>query len=268
MAWIQSMSMRRRVSLTGPSIGAGRGPPKSRARRRHRRSGTVPDIGWALVQTVSGRSSSRGRLRGRTGRGRRIRAGPRATFGMAQCRVVRGVSVMTTVERGRPWARASSTALSRRGRAAAAYGVPADPGLGARRGPPADRPDEGLVRVEPHRRRPRALRPQDPGQHLRLLVAAEVERRDADRGASDAGTGHADAAADSHDLWTALGRLLRRQRAVVVPATSRTCPRQRPRGSSTARSGPWKSCSIQGAGQAPVDPALTDDTHDLAGEAR
>ena len=96
-------------------------------------------------------------------------------------------------------ARASSTASCRGEVGVASTAFLGRPGF-HRRGPPADRPDEGLVRVEPHRRRPRALRPQDPGQHLRLLVAAEVERREPDRGASDAGTGHADAAADSHDL--------------------------------------------------------------------
>jgi RNA polymerase sigma factor (sigma-70 family) len=48
-------------------------------------------------------------------------------------------------------------------------------------------------------------------------VAPQVERRAAGgRAAEETHANHTDAAEISHDLWTALGRLPRRQRAVVV----------------------------------------------------
>ena len=62
---------------------------------------------------------------------------------------------------------------------------------------------------------PGAVRAQDPGQHLRLLVAAEVERRAARPTTSPKGR-PSDAAPSPTDLWTAMERLPRRQRAVVV----------------------------------------------------
>ena len=65
---------------------------------------------------------------------------------------------------------------------------------------------------------PGALRPPDPGQHLRVLVAAPLERRARHRGAARAAAPVTAAAASDtgHDLWTAMERLPRRQRAVVV----------------------------------------------------
>ena len=59
----------------------------------------------------------------------------------------------------------------------AADRLPAHPRPRPGRGPAADRAHQGVVRLVPDRGPPRALRPQDPGQHLRLVVAAQVERR-------------------------------------------------------------------------------------------
>jgi RNA polymerase sigma-70 factor (sigma-E family) len=84
----------------------------------------------------------------------------------------------------------------------------------------------------------------------------------------DAGTGHADAAADSHDLWTALGRLPRRQRAVVVLRYFEDLSEAETARILDCSVGTVKSQASKALAKLRVDPALTDDTHDLAGEAR
>jgi hypothetical protein len=68
--------------------------------------------------------------------------------------------------------------------AVVAHGLPADPRLGARRGLAEDSAREVVVRVGQAGRGPGALRAQGAREHLRLLVATPLARRDADRAAA------------------------------------------------------------------------------------
>ena len=74
--------------------------------------------------------------------------------------------------------------------------------------------------------------------------------------------------ADSHDLWTALGRLPRRQRAVVVLRYFEDLSEAETARVLDCSVGTVKSQASKALAKLRVDPALTDDTHDLAGEAR
>ena len=81
------------------------------------------------------------------------------------------------------------------------------------------------------------------------------------------GDAQAEAAAGSHDLWTALGRLPRRQRAVVVLRYFEDLSEAETARLLDCSVGTVKSQASKALAKLRVDPALTDETDVMAGEA-